>query len=221
VDRISSRELAGKWALVACIGALLSVCLLASLDWRGPIDYRGSAKTRAFEANARHDSRYLESRSRPLLRPLLPPGLDFDPSETLQLGRDIRLVPAAGDDADAARLQNDYLMQYNGEIWRLRAQAGYPRRPTPLSKPMTMTLCALAMLPLMVNLYIRYRLGPYRLDGKSWTVSLTRETYTYFMRKTYSSDATGWLYALWLSMILLAPWGFLIAWKFGYGHPAL
>ncbi len=156
MDRISSREPTGKWALVACIGALLSVCVLASLDWRSPIDYRGPAKTKAFEANARHDSRYLESRSRPLLRPLLPPGLDFDPSETLQLGRDIRLVPAADDDARAARLQHDYLMQYNGEIWRLRAQAGYPRRPAPLSKPMTMMVCALAMLPLMANLYIYY-----------------------------------------------------------------
>jgi len=202
----------GRSALIACIIGLLALAALSAVDYSGPIDYVHAAPFRdVLHAFARHDTRYLAVKSaHPTVT--LAPGTVLPPDEPLEIGRDIRLVdPLAGTPSDRAR-QADYIAKYNAHMLALvhGNSPGPPHRPQPISRPLFALITAVALAPMMLHLYVRYRLGPYRLDGKPWTVSLTSEFYTFMRFGTYTRQAESLVILLWVTLGACVPWVLLI-----------
>jgi hypothetical protein len=209
--RRSSRR-SGRSALIACIVGVLALAALSAVDYSGPIDYVHAAPFRdVLHAYARHDTRYLAVKSaHPTVT--LPSGVGLPTDEPLEIGRDIRLVdPPAATTSDLER-QADYIAKYNAHMLALvRGNSpGPPHRLRPISRPLLALIIAAALLPMMLHLYIRYRLAPYRFDGKPWTVSLTSEFYTYLRFGTYAREAQSLVILLWVTLAACLPWALLI-----------
>jgi hypothetical protein len=212
----------GRLALTICIALILLAGGVASLNWVPAIDYSdGKPALRALESLAHGDSRYLAVQGKVPITPPLPPGSLFENDEPLEIGRDVRFVRPAESGPDLER-QREYLAAYNFEMMRSvhrKVNGALFRRPQPISWLFSLIIVEIALFPLMLILYLRYRLGPYRLDGKPWTVSLTSETYTYLMLKTYRPEASSLVVALWAAMLLLAPWSLFMILFFLYKKP--
>jgi hypothetical protein len=212
----------GRLALTICIALILLAGGTASLNWRPAIDYSdGKPGLRALESLAHGDSRYLAIQGAYPNTPPLPQGASFERDEPLEISRDIRFVRPAESGSNLDR-QREYLATYNFEMMQSvhRKMNGSPiRRPWPIPRLLSLAIAEIALLPLMLILYLRYRLGPYRLDGKSWTVSLTSESYTYLMFKTYRPEASSLVVALWAAMLLLVPWSLFMILFFLYNKP--
>jgi len=209
----TSLGLPGRTALVMWVlGTLVVACVLAVLGLRRqPIDYlTADGAMDAMRQAAIYDTRYLAVASNQPSVPL-PPDRSFPPEEPLEIGRDVRLIPPAP--PALTDKQQAYLTRYNGTMTELlRAELhGQPvRRPAPLSAAMWVITAMLVMAPFLVSLYLRYRLGRYRLDGRTWTYTLWDLTWEYMRPSTYSEGAWPLLLLLWIDAAFIVPWVFLI-----------
>ena len=202
----------GRTALVLWIlGTLLVICCAAA--YRPAIDYaRADGREDAIKAFP-SDSRYLAlEASQPSV--ILPANRSLPPDEPLEIGRDMRLLPAVSGTDHQREQQNTYLASYDSAIATLVHGAAHDRpvtRPTPISRPVFALWLTLTVLPFLVGLYLRYRLGPYRLDGQPWTVSFYDIAWRYMRPSTYAEQARPLLHLLWFSVAIFPPWVFLIA----------
>jgi hypothetical protein len=210
VDR-AAKARSARAALVRWSLALLILVIALSLLnlHRRPIDYsHADGAQDAFGNASIDDTRYLCVQVEFPAVPLLP-NLAFSPDEPLEPGRDVRLIPAAP--AGLYDKQREYLMSYNGvinELLRTKQRRGQPvRRPAPLSAPEFVMIAVLTAAPFFLHLYLQYRLGPYRLDGRLWTHNLwSDDTWDYMRPATYSDGAQFLLMLLWIDTALIVPW---------------
>lgn len=205
-----SGSLPGRTALIAWIlGALCVICCAAA--YRRPLDYNGDGSTDAIRAFV-FDSRYLAvNGDKPSV--MMSPGRELPANEPLEIGRDVRLVPPVPSTESEHGKQIAYLASYNSTMMVLvhgAARGGPVKRPMPVSRPVFALLLTLVVMPLLLSLYLRYRLGPYRLDGKRWTVSFWDVSWRYMRPSTYAEGAGPLLLLLWISVGIFVPWVFLI-----------
>jgi hypothetical protein len=207
-------ELRGREPLIL---AILAVALLACIaaGYRNPVNYETA---RPFlDASKRfvdHDTRYLVLSDAPD-QVLLDADHQLRPGEVREPARDLRVIPVG--DASDVELLRRYVAQYNLrmlDLMRRNADKQPSMRPMPLSRPAFALIEFIALLPVVLNLYLRYRLGPYRLDGKLWTASFGDVSLRYVRPSTYADEALPLLYLLWIDMVLIVPWALYIVFKF-------
>ncbi len=207
----------GRNAMLVCVaGSLLLIFVLSmyrrSINWA-----TADASYDAMGAFAYGDTRYLAVQADPPLVPL-PPGQSLLADEPLEVPRDIRLVPKLSEpSAEAA--QSAYLRSYNATMKVMVYKTGkaHVRRPTPTSRPIFALEVSLAVLPMILTLYLRYRLGPYRRDESSWTADFWRVGPVYLLPRTYTEAARPLLLLLWVDCALIIPWLILIVIALGNG----
>jgi len=209
--RASNREIIerrrGLPALFACFAVML-ILAAAAAAYRRDIDYAKADPTRdAINAFAGGDSRYLAvGLSHSALQ--VPNDLAELAGEPLDVDRDVRLLPPLSDQPSSTS-QLEYVRRYNSTMAVLvrgvTPAGGHVVRPKPMSRVVFWLECVLVLAPFMVIFYLRYRLGPHRIDGRLWALSLL-ETTRHLMPSTYREDGWFLLRLLWITMALTIPW---------------
>lgn len=207
----------GRNAMLACVAGSLLIIFVLSM-YRPSINYvTADPRYDAMRAFAYDDTRYLAVQADPPFVPL-PPGQSLLADDPVEVARDIRFVTKlSGPSAEAA--QNAYLRSYNATMKVMVYKTGkaHIRRPTPISRPIFALEVSLAVLPMLLTLYLRYRLGPYRRDGSSWTADFLRVLPVYLLPRTYTEAARPLLLLLWVDYALIIPWLILIVLSLGNG----
>jgi len=85
-------------------------------------------------------------------------------------------------------------------------------RPVPLSAVEVVGLTMLALLPGAIHICLRYRLGPYRCDGRKWNYDLRdiSDCWDHMRLSFYVDEGHPLLMLLWLNTGLSIPWLMLI-----------
>src|SRR5262249_24477948 len=142
------------------------------------------AVIRAFAAG---DTRFLSVRGDPA--PLVDGPLDR--------ARDVRDLPIASPDDRAA--QRDFIGRYNATMARIVPPSAHAH-PVVRSRPLPRALFAVELLlvgaPFMILLYLRYRLGAYRIGRRSWTADFWHPT-RYLTSSSYTVEGAPLVRALW------------------------
>jgi len=187
-------------ALLACFAVML-VLAAAVAAYKRDINYATADASRdAINAFAGGDSRFLAVASSGSAVQV-PKDLAEVAGEPLYVDRDVRLL-ALPSDQPPSRLQVEYVRRYNSAMAALLRAAvpagGNFVRPKPMSRVVFWFECALVEAPFMAIFYLRYRLGPYRIDGRLWVVRLL-ETTRHLMPSTYREDGWFLLRFLWIT----------------------
>jgi len=196
----------GLPALLACFAVML-VLTAAAAAYKRDINY-GTADTArdAINAFAGGDSRYLVVGSSEFAVQV-PNDLAELAGEPLDVDRDVRLLRPLSDQP-SSKSQLEYVRRYNSTMAVLVRGAtpagGHFVRPKPMSRVVFWLECIVVLAPFMVIFYLRYRLGPYRTDGRLWVVSLLETRH--LMPSTYREDGWFLLRLLWITMALTIPW---------------
>jgi len=211
IDRGATARSARSAMLRWMFGLSVLVCILAIANLhRRPIDYaRADGALDAFRGSSVDDTRYLAIEGEYPTVPL-PANQSSSPTEPLEAGKDVRLIPLAP--SDQFDKQRAYIMRYNGmmmELLHAKQQHGRDiQRSEPLSAPLFVFTSLLVAAPFYLHLYFVYLLGPYRLDGQRWPLHFWKEDYWEYTRPSmYADGAQFLLMLLWIDIALIVPWG--------------
>ncbi len=117
-------------------------------------------------------------------------------------GRDVRTIAPEPRLALRGR-QQAYVAQYNATMLTLvRAKSDRGPRPDPVSRTRFTLLMLVMILPLLLNVYLRYRLAPYRVDGSTFTSTFWDLAWRYMRPSSYTADAERLVFSLWLTLPL-------------------
>jgi hypothetical protein len=198
-------------ALLACYAVILLIAGAAAA-YRPGINYAtADPKADALKAFARGDSRFLalpDAVSAALAGDAVTPvGKHLDPD------RDVRVIaPAANRPASPAQLA--YVKTYNSMMATVTSHAGNGApfvRPRPLSRFVFWLECLLMVAPFILHLYVLYRLGPYRTDGRLWATCLFEINRPLSPRTyKYREEIYPLLYLAWLTFGLAPFWALLL-----------
>jgi hypothetical protein len=180
---------------VLCLLAMAALAIGAAAV-RAPANYHRDPNDAAIRAFASGDTRFLAVRGEPV-----PPG-----DGPLDRARDIRDLPIASPDDDAT--QREFIGRYNDTMAKiLRASAH--GQPIVRSRPFPRALFAVELLfvvaPFMLLLYVRYRLGAYRIGERSWTADFWHPI-RYLMPSSYTVQGTPLVRVLRGLLIATVPW---------------
>ena len=180
--------------MIVCMAAMI-LAAIAAATFHAPYDYGRDPRAAAIRAFADDDPRYLAVRGEPV----------NVTGEPVDRALDVRDLPPAS--AEQRVIQRDYIDRYNAVMRTIVSQARgrSTLRRRPLPRALFAVELLLAIVPFTLMLYVRYRLGAYRLGSQSWTTDFWSPV-RYLTTSSYSAAGAPLLGVLWALHVVTVPW---------------